>query len=229
MSRCDEYPLNLPGGITEKRSWFTVQANIHRRVNSLYFKVSKRQTSPGSHGSKLCTHHLGRCHLHAELISWAPWAQFIWIQPPWLVLILFVSPSPSKELCCLLTSKSDTLTLQWQGHWATCFSITRCQSQTYVPLCPLQIPPTVNVQKEQASSIPEFANYKHLLVYVLIIPVTLNYSGRRWDSTLLRSMRSSLHMKILSLPSQTGNCKSKHSCWVGHHLNPITCCSWSSA
>lgn len=109
MSWSDEYPLNLLVWITEKRLWFTVQANIHRRVNSLYFKVSKRQTSPGSHGSKLCTHHLGRCHLHAELISWAPWAQFIWIQPPWLVLILFVSPS--KELCCLLTSKSDTLSL----------------------------------------------------------------------------------------------------------------------
>ena len=228
MCWSDEYPLNLLAWITEKRSWFTLQANIHRRMNSLYFKVSKRQTSPGSHGSKLCTHHLGRCHLHAELISWAPWAQFIWIQPPWLVLILFVSPS--KELCCLLTSKSDTLSLQWKGHWATCSSIIRCQSQIHVLLGPLQIPPTVNMQnKEQASSIPELANYKLLLVYVLIIPATLNYSGMRWDSILLRSMRSSLHMKILSLPSQTGNYKSKHSCWVGHHLNPITRYNWSSA
>lgn len=43
------------------------------------------------------------------------------------------------------------------------------------------------------------------------------------------SIRSSLHVKSLSLPSQTGDYKSKHSRWVGHHLNPITCYSWSSA
>lgn len=180
--------------------------------------------------------HMALSSVHTPLGKMSPpcWVNFlssmgtVHLDPASLARLNFVCFSLKRTLLFthFQVRYSHSSTIQW----AKCSPITKYQSQTHVPLSPLHIPLAVNVQnKEKASSIPELTTYKHLLVCVLIIPVTQNDSGVRWDSTLLRSMRSSLHMKILSLPSQTGSYKSKHSCWVGHHLNPITHCNWSSA
>lgn len=179
-------------------------------------------------------------HMHTALGKTSPpcWVNFlssigaIHLAPASLACLNFVCFSLKKNFPVYSLPNQILSGLPWKGGWAKCSLIARCQSQIHAPLSPLQMhsPHNVKMQnKEQGPSAPELANPKSLLMSALINPVTLNCRGLRWESTLLRSIRITMPGKILSLLSQTGNCRSKCSCWVGHHQNPITHCSWSSA
>ena len=179
-------------------------------------------------------------HMHIALGKTSPpcWVNFlssigtVHLAPASLVCLNFVCFSLKKNFPVYSLPNQTLSSLPWKGGWAKCSLIVRCQSQRHVPLSPLQMHSLHNVKmqnKEQGPSAPELSNPKSLPISVLINPGTLNCRGMRWESALLRSERITMPRKILSLPSQTGNCRSKCSCWVGHHQNPITHCSWSSA